>query len=237
MLDFNAAGCLARVLILHIYLGPLSNRRHHIADAPGHVIFATLLVHGGDRVVHLESWLSLLLDEQLHLAKTAVCETLVRSAWWWCHLLLFVCQVKCRRVIRLVQTYVIPFHAEQFFGLVILCLLLLGLFRAEILIHAPVDSAIFTYVVITFRFFGTWEAVDVSLANSDFFLAVVDHVDLILCSSVQLSDLTNHDLQLKDTVLGHFVFLSDFIDLILDLFFFRESSELLVNALDVELTA
>lgn len=194
-------------------------------------------MHSGNRVVHLESRLSLLLYKQLHLAKTAVLSTLVRSARRRCHLFLLVCKVKCRRVIRLVQTYVIPFHTEQFLNLVLFCLLLFSFFRTQILICAPVDPAIFAEAVIALGFFSTREAVDVSLANSDFFLAVIDHIYLILCSSVKLSDLANHNLQLKDTVLGHFVFLSDFIDLSLDFFFFGESSELSVNTLDVELTA
>ena len=98
-----------------------------------------------------------------------------------------------------------------------------------------VDATVFTCSDTFARFLSTRETIDVSFANNDLFLSIIDLTDLAESSLVLLSHLANHNLKLHDIVLGLCMHIVQLLHLLFQFFLARESSKLAINALNVEL--
>ena len=144
-------------------------------------------------------------------------------------------------VIGLVQSDIVPFHVEQLLSRGLVWIIIdATLLRTPIFIfilHTVIETAIAARPMLLTRFLSTRKTVNVSLANKDFFLPVVDLIYLVLSAFWKLADFANHDLQLQYVSFSLLIYVVQLLYLLIDFFFARESAKLPIDALDVELAA
>ena len=87
------------------------------------------------------------------------------------------------------------------------------------------------------KVFGAREAIDVTFANSDLSLSVLDGADLVHISLDLITKVTYFHLQIENVLIGLVVFRMQLRHLLIKFDFKWEFLHLSVDALDVELTS